>query len=403
MTERFPTDRPTGADANSHTDGIPAPAGARRHWRTVTIALPLVLIAAGLAAYAAAPASAPAQSSTAVPARAEARPALTVSVAGVETRRITRSVVGTGSVAAWQPLTVAAEIAGLRIVEVTVDEGDRVTAGQVLARFEDAILQAQHAQYEAAALEAEANALNAQAELRRAQELQAGRNIAEATFQQRQMTARATEARLGMIRAQRDEVKARIAQTVVRAPTDGIVAKRTALVGTVSSVGAELFKMIRDGRVELQAQVPELDLASVAVGQPVKVVHGDTVVAGRVRLVAPVVDPATRLGTVYVALPADSGLKPGMFANAEIVTGSAEVLAVPQEALVFRDGRPAAFAVGPDGRVAVKLLDTGTRQDGWVEVRGGLGRGERIVFAGAGFLNDGDLVRIDSADARPPE
>lgn len=200
-----------------------------------------------------------------------------------------------------------------------------------------------------------------------------------------------------MIRAQRDEVKAKIAQTVIRAPTDGVISKRTALLGSVASVGMELFRMIREGRVELQAQIAELDIGRIKAGHPARVVHGDDAVSGTVRLVSPVVDATTRLGLAYITLPADSGLKPGMFASAEIGVGMAEALAVPQDALVFRDGRPAAFAVGADNRVSLRLLETGTRQDGWVEVRAGLDRGDRIVVAGAGFLSDGDLVRIDSA------
>ncbi len=115
------------------------------------------------------------------------------------------------------------------------------------------------------------------------------------------------------------------------------------------------------------------------------------------RLVSPVVDPATRLGLVYVAIPPGSGLKPGMFATAEINVGVADVLAVPQDALVFRDGRPGAYRVEPDNRVSLRLVDTGARQDGWVEVRTGLARDDRIVVAGAGFLSDGDVVRVGSA------
>lgn len=353
----------------------------------------LVAMAAGLAACGNASSQEPKQGTP----LGEARPALTVGVAGLSTRPMTQIVVGTGSVAAWQQLTVAAEIAGLRIVEIAADEGDTVKQGQVLARLDDSILKAQSDQFEAAVLEAEANLTNARAEFRRAEELQAGRNIAESTYQQRQTAARTAEARLGMIRAQANEVRAKIQQTVIRAPTDGVISKRTALLGSVASVGAELFRMIRDGRVELQAQVPELDFGKIKAGQRARIVHGDVAVNGTVRLVSPVVDPSTRLGIAYVALPADSGLKPGMFANAEIAVGTAERLAVPQDALVFRDGRPAAFAVGPDNRVTLRILETGTRQNGWIEVKGGLDPRERIVVAGAGFLNDGDLVRVDSA------
>ncbi len=329
----------------------------------------------------------------------EAKPALTVGVAGVSTRPITKIVVGTGSVAAWQQLTVAAEIAGLRIVEIAADEGDAVKQGQVLARLDDSILKAQFSQFEAAVLEAEANLTNARADFRRAEELQAGQNIAVATFQQRQTAARTAEARLGMIRAQRDEVKAKIEQTVIRAPTDGVIAKRTALVGSVASGGMELFRMIREGRVELQAQIAELDIGRIKAGEAARVVHGEDAVDGTVRLVSPVVDATSRLGLAYIALPAGSGLKPGMFASAEIAVGTVDALAVPQDALVFRDGRPGAFAVGSDNRVSLRLVETGARQDGWVEVRAGLDPSDRIVVAGAGFLSDGDLVRIDSASA----
>lgn len=363
----------------------------RRRGRAVAAAL----VALGLAACSDASSQQPQKNAAPAP----AKPALTVGVAGLAARPMTRIVLGTGSVAAWQQLTIAAEIAGLRIIEIAVDEGDVVTPGQVLARLDDSILKTQAAQFEASVVEAEANLANARADFRRAEELQTSHNIAEQAYLQRQTAARTAEARLNMIRAQRDEVNAKIVQTVIRAPTDGVISKRTALLGSVASVGAEFFRMIRDGRVELQAQVAELDIGKIAAGQPARVVHGDVAVTGTVRLVSPVVDAATRLGTAYVALPQGSALKPGMFASAEIAVGRSDRLAVPQDALVFRDGRPAAFAVGADNRVSLRLLETGTRQDGWVEVKNGLDPTERIVVAGAGFLNDGDLVRVDSAAA----
>ncbi len=354
---------------------------------------------AGLAAGLSACTDAASQQPNHAAASGQAKPALTVGVAGVSTHPMTRGIVATGSVAAWQQLTVAAEIAGLRIVEIAVDEGDKVKQGQVLARLDDSILKAQSAQFDASIREAEANLANALADFRRAQELQTGQNIAAATYQQRETAARTAEARLAMMRAQSAEVKAKLEQTVIRAPTDGVISKRSALLGSVASVGTELFRMIRDGRVEVQALVPELDIGKIEPDQNARVVHGDIAVTGTVRLVSPMVDPATRLGMAYVALPADSGLKPGMFARAEIAVGTVDALSVPQEALVFRDGRPAAFAVGADDRVALRPLETGTRQNGWVEVKSGLDPSDRVVGAGAGFLNDGDLVRIDSAAA----
>lgn len=361
------------------------------------------LVLAGLAAGLAACSDAASEQRDQTASIGQAKPALTVGVAGVSTRPMTQIVVGTGSVAAWQQLTVAAEIAGLRIVEIAADEGDVVKQGQVLARLDDSILKAQAAQFEASVHEAEANLANARADFHRAEELQTSQNIPQATYQQRDTAARTADARLAMIRAQLDEVNAKLRQTVIRAPTDGVISKRSALLGSVASVGTELFRMIRDGRVEVQALVPELEFGKIEPGQTARVVHGDVVATGTVRLVSPIVDPTTRLGIAYIALPADSGLKPGMFARAEIAVGKLDALAVPQEALVFRDGRPAAFAVGTDGRVKLRPVETGTRQNGWVEVKSGLERADRIVVAGAGFLNDGDLVRVDSAAADAPD
>jgi RND family efflux transporter MFP subunit len=327
------------------------------------------------------------------------KPAVTVGVAGVSTRSMTQTIVGTGSIAAWQQLTIASEIAGLRIVEITVDEGDTVKQGQVLARLDDSILKTQSAQLEASIREAEANLTNARADFRRAQALQASQNIPQTTYEQRETAARTAEAKLANMRAQFDEVKAKLEQTVIRAPTDGVISKRSALLGSVAGIGTEMFRIIREGRVELQALVPELDISKISPGQQARVVHGDIAVTGTVRLVSPVVDVGTRLGMAYVAVPSDSGLKPGMFARAEIEVGTIDALSVPQEALVFRDGRPAAFAVGADDRVALRALETGTRKNGWVEVKSGLELSDRVVVAGAGFLSDGDLVRVDNAVA----
>jgi RND family efflux transporter MFP subunit len=184
---------------------------------------------------------------------------------------------------------------------------------------------------------------------------------------------------------------------VIRAPTAGVVSKRAALIGSVVNPTTELFRLIRDGRIELDAQVPELDLDVVRPGQSARILRGAEAYAGTVRLVAPVVDAASRLGIVHIALGRGTPLKPGMFARAEIDVGEASSLAVPDAALVFRDGRPGVFAINAENRVALHAVETGLRKAGWVEVTTGVERGQRIVVAGAGFLNDGDLVRVDTA------
>jgi RND family efflux transporter MFP subunit len=326
-------------------------------------------------------------------ATAEPPPALSVAVIAAAPRDMPRIVSGDGSVVAWQELVLGAEAGGLRVTEVAVEEGDRVRAGQVLVRLDDAVPAAQLAQSEAAMAEADAALAIARSDLNRATELSRTQNTPRQVLDQRQSAARQAEARLASARAGRDEAQARLAQTRLRAPTDGIVLKRTALPGAVIGLGQEMIRLLRDGRLELDARVLELDLATIAPGQPVRVLHGTREIVATVRAIAPGVAQETRLGIVHIALPEGSGLLPGMFARAEIRGEAPSRIAVPQEAVVFRDGAPAAFVV-KDGHVSLRRLTTGQRQAGMVEVLDGLAAGDQVVATGAGFLADGDRVRV---------
>lgn len=104
--------------------------------------------------------------------------------------------------------------------------------------------------------------------------------------------------------------------------------------------------------------------------------HGERVIQAEVRLVAPVVAADTRLGTVHVALPADPGLRPGMFARAEITGASREVVMVPASAIVFRDGAAQVFVL-PEGQGRGHAPTAGARIEGQAEVIEGLRLGER--------------------------
>jgi RND family efflux transporter MFP subunit len=338
---------------------------------------------------------APAPAPTATHLAAGPKPAITVAVGPLRRVAMVRPAIGDGSIIAWQELVVGIEIGGFRVIEVGFEEGDAVKAGQVLVRLDAAILAAQAQQAEAAVEEAVAALQIAQSDLRRSAELARTDAVARQTLEQRQSTARQAEARLLSARARRDEAAARLEQTTIEAPADGVISRRSILPGAVVQPGQEMFRLIRDGRVELAARVPELDLATIQPGQPVRVTHGERVIEGSVRLVAPVIAGDTRLGLVYVTLPPDSGLRPGMFARAEFVPAAVAGLAVPQEALVFRGARAVVFVIGPDGEhVQQREVTTGARREGLVEITQGLAGGERVVVAGAGFLADGDLVRV---------
>ena len=179
---------------------------------------------------------------------------------------------------------------------------------------------------------------------------------------------------------------------------DGVVTRRGMLPGAVAQAGQEVARLIRDGRLELDARIPELDLRAVSPGQSVRVRHGTHEITGQVRAVAPIVGGDTRLGIVHIALPEGSGLKPGMFAQAEILPTTRTALTVPQQAVLFRDSGPVVFVlpVGSE-RVALRPITVGERLPGAVEVIQGLEPGDRVITTGAGFLSDGDTVRVATA------
>ena len=267
------------------------------------------------------------------------------------------------------------------------------------------------AQAEAGLRKAEAMSATASSDVRRSKELSKNGYISGQAAEQRETTLTAALADVNVARqnlvtskAIADERAAQLAQTEIRAPTDGIVSKRTATLGNVVSIGQQLFRLIRDGRVELRAEVPEMDLHSLKAGQPATIVVNDADpqrFEGKICLIGATVDPQTRIGMVYIALPDDPALKPGMFVHGEIKTGTGDVLEVPEEALVYKDAKPAIFVVGPDSRAKLHMVETGARVNGLVEIVNGASAGERVALAGAGYLKDNDLVRIEPALTSP--
>jgi RND family efflux transporter MFP subunit len=327
-----------------------------------------------------------------------------VTQAPVVLQPVPRIVSGDGSVVAWQELSIGAEATGLRVAEVPAEEGDRVTQGQLLLRFDDTILAAQAAQAEAAVTEAEAALMIADADLARAHDLARNAIASRQAVEQRLAQARQAEARLAAARARREEAAARLAQARILAPAPGILTRRGVLPGAVPAPGTELFRLLREGRLEVAARVPELELGAVRPGQAVRIRHGEAeVTTGRVRAVAPTVSAESRLGLVHVALPPEAtGLSPGMFARAEILTGERQAIALPAAAVVFRGGDPGAFVIGPDGRVALRRLVLGAGLGAeLLEVAEGLRPGEAVVVGGAAFLSDGEAVRPVEAAAGP--
>jgi RND family efflux transporter MFP subunit len=330
-----------------------------------------------------------------VPTGAPAKAALTVTVTAPQSGRWPVIVSANGSIAAWQEAVIGAEAQGLRLTEVRVNVGDRVKRGQQLATLAADTLAADAAAIRAGVAEAQAVQAEAAANADRARQLQASGAISAQQIQQ-YVTAEATaRARVTSLEAQLKSSEVRLAQTRIVAPDDGVISVRLATVGAVVQPGQELFRLIRKERLEWRAEVPASELARIRPGQKAQVTPaGGSAVAGSVRMVAPTVDPATRNGIVFVDLVAGSTAKAGMFARGEFQIGEREGLTLPQGAVVLRDGFHWVFAIGAANKVQQVKVSVGARVGERIEITGGLAAGARVVAQGAGFLADGDTVRI---------
>ena len=340
----------------------------------------------------------PKEEKTATP----AKPALTVSVESPEARSLPITLSANGSIAAWQEAIISSESEGLKLVEVRANVGDRVRAGQVLATFSNTRGQAEVAQARASLAEAEANALDASGNAEKARTLQASGALSDQQINQYLTLAKTAKAKLEATRAALNVQQLRLTQTQLLAPDNGVISARTATVGAVAGGGTELFRMIRGGRLEWRAEATSAEVSLIKPGDKASVTAASgTRVEGRVRMVAPTVDAATRTALVYVDLPAHPDLKAGMYAKGDFALGASDALTLQQQVLVLRDGFTYAMRVDANNKVSQVKLQTGRRAGDAVEILQGAKLGENYVASGAAFLADGDTVRVMASVAKP--
>ena len=365
--------------------------------------------------------SAPAQSQSKAARRDEAAPAVTVVKAA--RAQLKELVLVTGTLVPRLEVLVSPEIEGQRVVELLADEGDRVSEGQVLARLERQTLESQLAQWDATLVKsaasidqarsnivaAEARRVEATNALDRARPLGKSGVLAEATLDQREATARTAVAQLRVaedglkvaeaerlqIEAQRRDVVWKLSRTEVRAPVAGIVSRRSARLGAVASGSAmaqPMFHMIANGAIELEADVPEVDLARLKPGMASTLsVMGSSELTGKIRLVSPEVDKASRLGRVRISLPDDAAVRIGSFGRGNILVRSGEGIAIPSSALLF--GASGTYVqIVEANRVVSRKVMLGMQSGDVVEITSGLAEGEVVVARSGTFLRAGDLV-----------
>jgi len=338
-----------------------------------------------------------------------AKAALTVSLVQATRSAAAVKLAANGGLAAWQEASVGAEASGLRIAELHAAVGDSVQKGQLLVTFDAESVQADVALARATLAEAQATAQDASANAVRARAVDGTGALSAQQVNQYLTQEQVAKARVESAKAQLDAQLLRLKHTQVLAPDAGVISARSATVGAVVGAGTELFKLIRQGRLEWRGEVTAAEMGRIAAGMPVLLTApGGAQRQGRVRVVAPTVDAETRNGLVYVDVLAPVGngapgaFKPGMYARGEFALGSSSALTVPQTAVVVRDGFSYVYRVGADSRVSQTKVQTGRVLGDAVEVQSGIKPEDKLVASGGSFLSDGDLVKVVSGAATAP-
>lgn len=355
----------------------------------------LAVVLAGVAAWQAfSPAAPP-------PAAATSNlPEVTVLIPG--STMVAESITAPGSIAAKRDAAVGIQGEGGRVLRVLVEPGQRVSAGQVMAQIDRQVQVQEVAQLQAGVRLAEADARLADANLARAESLVAKGFISRADIDQRIATRDGALARVGVARAQLAAARERNERLDVRAPAAGLVLSRSIEAGQVVGGGSgALFRLAEGGTLEMRAQLAEQDIARLKVGMLASVtpVGATTSFKGRVWLVDPVIDGATRLGIARIQLDYAPGLRVGAFARANIVAGESNRPLLPQSAVLADAQGNYVYVVTKDDRVERRAIRIGTVSDAGVGILSGLAGAERVVASAGAFLEPGDRIKANLAAA----
>lgn len=326
--------------------------------------------------------------------------ALTVNIVKPVERQWPDSVPASGWLKPWHEAIIASETSGLRISEVLVDVGSVVVKGQPLVRLANETVQADLRKEEASVASAKAELAKARANAQRARQVQGSGALSDEKVTEYLYSEQTAVADLDSAEAALDSQKIKLSQTTIVAADDGLITSRSAKLGDVVSSGTELFRLLRQQRVEWQAEVSANYLPQIKEGLTATIAGpGGQQVTGTVRLVGPTVATDTGRAIIYVALPTEAHPPVGLYASGEIDLRTAPALTIPETALVFRDGISYVFTVGNENRVTRLKVETGRREGDDVEIVSGLDPAARVVKAGGAFLSNNALVTI-AEDAR---
>jgi RND family efflux transporter MFP subunit len=322
--------------------------------------------------------------------------ALTVALAKPTERQWPETVPASGWLKPWHEAIIAAEIDGLRITDVLVDVGSIVAKGQPLVRLADDAVRAELRKGEAVLASAKADLAKAKASADRARKLRGSGVLSEEKTTEYLIAEQVAIAGAESAEASLESQKIKLAQTTIVAVDDGLITVRSAQLGAVVSSGTELFRLIRQQRVEWQAEVSARYLPRIKEGLTATIAGpGGRQMDGVVRLVGPTVSTDTGRALAYVALPADAHPPVGIYVIGQITLETTAALTVPETALVLRDGIAYVFAVDANKRASRVRVETGRRRGNEVEILSGLDRSANIATTGGAFLSDNALVRVE--------
>jgi HlyD family secretion protein len=375
--------------------GIDRPWWARRQVLAIGATLAVAALLAWLVARQHAAAAAAAKDVTALP---------LVTVVVPQVGAVASAVSLTGQISAQNDMPIGVEGDAGRIAAVLVEPGDRVKRGQVLARLNPITAQTQVDSAAASLDELRAAAAVAQAEWARAERARDSFSVEEA--ERRRTSAITAQAKVKVAEAQLAEAHNRWSHTTVIAPSDGIVLARNAEVGQIAVPGASvLFRLARNGEIEMRGQVAEQDVTHLKVGQEAEVRLDGVPQAfiGKIWQIGAIIDPVTRQGTVRIALPAaDQNLRPGAFARAEIRVGNTAGTILPQTAVLSDEQGSYTLIVGADNKVERRAISVGGARSEGVLITAGLSGSERVVAIAGAFLRPGEQVVIATSPGSAP-
>ena len=333
--------------------------------------------------------------------------ALTVQIIKPAITKLDSTIEANGNIQPWQEAIIGAEVSGLLMKEVLVNVGDVVKKGQTLARFSSATIEPQLAQTIAALAEAKANLIEAANNAERARSIKDLGALSGALSRQQidqYVSAEAVaKARMEAAEANVAVQKIKLNQTTVMALDDGIISSRTATVGAVATSGQELFRLIRQGRLEWRADITSADISHIKPNSNASITlpSGDKV-SGHVRVIAPAIDKQTRNGLVYVDLSSNknniNSIKAGMFARGSFIVAESKAITLPASTIVLREGFAYLMQVDANNHIKQVKVNLGRRNGDRVEITSFKDNtkalAQNFVAAGGTFLADGDLVRV---------